>query len=156
MSSTGSHTSVFSEADNNAGRLVWGVPASLRKRCGAATICGPGNAGISGDGPSDSEVNWIYTAQLCFGQQKLATASKEKARVYFLSARLQLPREGSKADNKNLLTESDVVNRKARQFYSEATCFDFSRLPPAGQVAAVGAALFRNPEVVIEGVVSSP
>ena len=36
---------------------------------------------------------------------------QKKARTYFLSARLQLPREGSKAGNKKLLTEESVVNR---------------------------------------------
>lgn len=41
----------------------------------------------------------------------LLYVNQEKARRYFLSSRLQLPREGSKADNKNLLTEEDVVNR---------------------------------------------
>lgn len=41
----------------------------------------------------------------------LRYAHQQKARSYFLSARLQLPREGSKAGNGTLLTEADVVNR---------------------------------------------
>lgn len=36
-------------------------------------------------------------------------ANQQKARALFLSARLQLPREGTKAGNKNLLTEADIV-----------------------------------------------
>ena len=40
----------------------------------------------------------------------LRYANQQKTRSYFHSARLQLPREGSKAGNGNLLTEADVVN----------------------------------------------
>jgi hypothetical protein len=46
---------------------------------------------------------WIKDGLLRYAHQK-------KARTYFLSARLQLPREGSKVSNKNLLTEAEVVN----------------------------------------------
>lgn len=47
---------------------------------------------------------WIKDGLLRYSHQ-------QKTRAYFLSARLQLPREGSKAGNKTLLTEADVVNR---------------------------------------------
>ncbi|MBL9117962.1 MAG: hypothetical protein JNJ83_23340 [Verrucomicrobiaceae bacterium] len=46
---------------------------------------------------------WIKGGLLRYVHQR-------KARAYFQSARLQLPREGSKAGNRNLLTEHEVVN----------------------------------------------
>jgi hypothetical protein len=48
---------------------------------------------------------WIKDGMLLYAHTK-------KARSYFQSARLQLPREGSKAGNKNLLTENDIVNEE--------------------------------------------
>ena len=43
----------------------------------------------------------------------LRYSHQQKTRAYFLSARLQLPREGSKAGNVKLLTEADVVKLQA-------------------------------------------
>ncbi|MCB1227431.1 MAG: hypothetical protein KDK99_16555 [Verrucomicrobiales bacterium] len=53
--------------------------------------------------PAFQVQGWIRDGLLRYSHQK-------KARTYFQSARLQLPREGSKAGNKNLLTEADIVN----------------------------------------------
>ena len=54
--------------------------------------------------PASQIEKWIKDGLILYANQK-------KARAYFRSARLQLPREGSKASNPSLRTESDVVNR---------------------------------------------
>ena len=56
------------------------------------------------DRPASQIENWIKDGLILY-------ANQGKARAYFRSARLQLPREGSKAGNQKLLTEADVVNR---------------------------------------------
>jgi hypothetical protein len=64
----------------------------------------PGNLILSlHERPASQVQGWIRDGLLRYAHQK-------KARAYFLSAQLQLPREGSKAGNKNLLTEAEVVN----------------------------------------------
>jgi hypothetical protein len=54
--------------------------------------------------PASQIEKWIKDGLILY-------ANQGKARAYFRSARLQLPREGSKAGNKKLRTEADVVNR---------------------------------------------
>ena len=54
--------------------------------------------------PASQIEKWIKDGLILY-------ANQGKARAYFRSARLQLPREGSKAGNLSLRTEADVVNR---------------------------------------------
>lgn len=54
--------------------------------------------------PASQIEKWIKDGLILY-------ANQGKARAYFRSARLQLPREGSKAGNSSLRTEADVVNR---------------------------------------------
>ena len=54
--------------------------------------------------PASQIEKWIKDGLILYSNQA-------KARTYFRSARLQLPREGSKAGNVKLRTEADIVNR---------------------------------------------